>query len=56
MRENFHRIYLEILEQQRKLLKEMNVRAEFDEDLIQKYLTLIDLEEFKIRQKQPTEA
>jgi len=54
-RENFHRIYLEILEQQRKLLKEMNRRAEFDEDLIRKYLTLIDLEEFKVREKKFTE-
>ena len=42
--------YLELLEQQRKLLNEMNHRAEFDEDLIRKYLSLIDLEEFKLRE------
>jgi len=30
----------------------MNRRAEFDEELIRKYLSLIDLEEFKIREKQ----
>ena len=29
----------------------MNHRAEFDEELIRKYLSLIDLEEFKIREK-----
>ena len=50
-RENYQRIYLELLEHQRKLLKEMNRRAEFDEDLIRKYLSLIDLEEFKTREK-----
>ena len=49
---NFQSIYLELLEYQRKLLKEMNRRAEFDEELIRKYLSLIDLEEFKIREKQ----
>ena len=48
---NFQSIYLELLEYQRKLLKEMNRRAEFDEELIRKYLSLIDLEEFKIREK-----
>jgi CPA1 family monovalent cation:H+ antiporter len=34
----------------------MNRRAEFDEELIRKYLSLIDLEEFKIREKQIMEA
>jgi CPA1 family monovalent cation:H+ antiporter len=48
---SFQRIYLELLERQRKLLFEMNRRSEFDEDLIRKYLSLIDLEEFKIREK-----
>lgn len=48
---SFQRIYLECLERQRKLLYEMNRRAEFDEDVIRKYLSLIDLEEFKIREK-----
>ncbi len=54
-RENFHRVYLKILDHQRKLLTEMNRRAEFDEDLIRKYLSLLDLEEFKIREKLPEE-
>ena len=48
---NFQGIYLELLEHQRKLLGEMNHRAEFDEELIRKYLSLIDLEEMKVREK-----
>jgi CPA1 family monovalent cation:H+ antiporter len=48
---DYQQVYLELLEQQRKLLDEMNHRAEFDEDLIRKYLALIDLEEFKLREK-----
>jgi CPA1 family monovalent cation:H+ antiporter len=34
----------------------MNRLAEFDEDLIRKYLSLIDLEEFKMREKQLQEV
>jgi len=48
---NFQRIYLELLEHQRKLLDQMNHKAEFDEELIRKYLSLIDMEEFKTREK-----
>ena len=48
---NFQAIYLELLEDQRKLLSGMNRRAEFDEELIRKYLSLIDLEEMKTREK-----
>ena len=48
---NFQQVYLELLEHQRKLLDQMNHKAEFDEDLIRKYLALIDMEEFKIREK-----
>ncbi|BAZ14109.1 putative sodium/hydrogen antiporter [Calothrix sp. NIES-4071] len=43
-------IYLEMLEQRRDLLKKMNRRAEFDEELIRKYLSLTDVEEFKVRE------
>jgi len=53
---SYQYIYLELLEQQRLLLSEMNRLAEFDEELIRKYLSLIDLEEFKIREKQLQEA
>lgn len=48
---DFQRIYLELLDRQRTLLANMNQRSEFDEDLIRKYLALIDIEEFKIREK-----
>ena len=41
-----------MLDQQRRLLQKMNRLSEFDEDLIRKYLSLIDIEEFKIREKQ----
>lgn len=51
---DFQQIYLELLEQQRKKLLIMNHHSEFDEDLIRKYLSLIDMEEFKIREKQLT--
>jgi hypothetical protein len=45
-------MYLQLLNRQRKLLYDMNQREEFDEELIRKYLGLIDLEEFKVREKQ----
>ncbi|MEO8666089.1 MAG: Na+/H+ antiporter [Ignavibacteria bacterium] len=47
----FQTVYLEMLERQREFLKAINHRAEFDEDLIRKYLSLIDMEEFKIHEK-----
>jgi CPA1 family monovalent cation:H+ antiporter len=50
-RQNYLLIYLKLLERQRDLLNEMNHRAEFDEELIRKYLSLVDLEEFKTREK-----
>ena len=49
-------IYLKMLEQQRKLLDKMNEHTEFDEDLIRKYLALVDIEEYKIREKQLQET
>jgi monovalent cation/hydrogen antiporter len=49
---SFQNIYLEMLDRQRKRLNEMNRLEEFDEELIRKYLSLIDVEEFKIREKQ----
>jgi len=51
MFKNFQQVYLELLEQQRKALLAMNHKMEFDEELIRKYLSLIDMEEFKIREK-----
>lgn len=46
-------ISLEMLEEQRKQLHKMNHRSEFDEDIIRKYLALLDLEETKLREKLP---
>ncbi|HEX2607139.1 MAG TPA: Na+/H+ antiporter [Flavisolibacter sp.] len=48
---DYQQVYLELLDHQRKLLMKMNHKAEFDEELIRKYLGLIDLEEFKLREK-----
>lgn len=50
--EKYRSIYLELIKRQRQLLAEINHSAEIDEELIRKYLALIDLEEFKIREKQ----
>lgn len=44
--------YLELLAEKRKILSRINDKTEFDEDLIRKYLGLIDLEEYKIRERQ----
>ncbi|GAB3586502.1 cation:proton antiporter [Hymenobacter daeguensis] len=49
---HFHQHYLALLDQQRTLLHEMNHRMEFDEEVIRKYLTILDLEEYKLREKQ----
>jgi len=48
---NYQLIYLELLDRQRELLNRMNHHAEFDEELIRKFLSLIDIEEFNTRQK-----
>ncbi|HUR98194.1 MAG TPA: hypothetical protein VMZ26_09045, partial [Pyrinomonadaceae bacterium] len=53
---SYHSIYLKLLEHQRQLLEAMNHSAELDEDLIRKYLSLIDLEEYKLREKRIEEA
>lgn len=53
---DYQQIYLEVLENQRNVLDQMNHKAEFDEELIRKYLALVDLEEFKIREKQIQKA
>lgn len=49
--DDFQNVYLAMLEEQRRRLSEMNRLSEFDEDLIRKYLSLIDVEELKIRGK-----
>lgn len=47
----FQRTYLDLLQQQRNTLNELNHQSEVDEELIRKYLALIDLDELKIRGK-----
>ena len=47
----FYHTYLDLLEQQRKMLHDMNALTEFDEDIIRKYMGLTDIEELKVRQK-----
>ncbi len=48
---SYQGIYLELLQHQRDLLDKMNRSANCNEELIRKYFSLIDLEEFKIREK-----
>lgn len=48
---SYQHIYLEILEHQRSLLNVINRDADYDEELIRKYFSLIDLEEFRMREK-----
>lgn len=49
-------IALKLLDEQRALLQRMNQRSEFDEDVIRKYLSLLDLEETKLREKLPQQT
>ncbi|GAB3038790.1 Na+/H+ antiporter [Spirosoma pulveris] len=53
---DYQRTYLNLLQQQRNTLIEMNHSMEFDEELIRKYLSFVDLEEFKVREKLVQEA
>jgi CPA1 family monovalent cation:H+ antiporter len=48
---SYQDIYLELLQHQRELLNKMNSSVDCNEELIRKYFSLIDLEEFKIREK-----
>jgi CPA1 family monovalent cation:H+ antiporter len=45
------RIYLDLLQHQREVLQQMNQSFDVDEELIRKYLRLIDLEEIKVRER-----
>lgn len=42
-------VYLDMLDRQRSLLTGINRHSELDEELIRKYLSVIDLEEFRLR-------
>lgn len=49
--QHYHNIYIELLDEQRRILNKINQKAEFDEELVRKYHSLIDLEEFKVRER-----
>jgi CPA1 family monovalent cation:H+ antiporter len=51
VRKEFNKIYLDLLDQQRKLLNDINQHSEYDEDIIRKYQFMIDMEEYKVRGK-----
>jgi CPA1 family monovalent cation:H+ antiporter len=52
----YQQIALDVLNQQRSLLDRMNHRMEFDEDIIRKYLLLLDLDETKLRKRQSVQG
>lgn len=47
---NYQEIFSELLDEQRKLLRKINKKAEVDEDVVKKHLTQLDLEEERLRQ------
>jgi len=49
--QRYQHVYLDLLEHQRSLLHKMNQRSEFDEDLIRRHFTLLDMEEYKLRER-----
>jgi CPA1 family monovalent cation:H+ antiporter len=51
LHEDYRRIYLQVLEKQREILHQLNKKNEMDDEIIRKYLTMLDLEEEKLRMK-----
>lgn len=47
----YHGIYLELLEHQRKVLSELQSTHAYDEEMIRKFMALIDIEEFRVREE-----
>jgi CPA1 family monovalent cation:H+ antiporter len=45
----FQDIYVAVLDEQRKTLHELNRNNDYDEELIRKYLSIVDIEETKLR-------
>lgn len=50
--QRYQSFYLELLSQQRALLNDLNKQEDFDEDIIRKHFAILDLEEYKLREKQ----
>lgn len=46
----YKKVALHVLDEQRELLHRMNRKAEFDEEILRKHLSLLDLEQEKMRQ------
>lgn len=46
----YQSVYLQLLEEQRKMLHELNQDKEYDEELVRRFLSLVDLEETKLRE------
>ncbi|SHE73996.1 hypothetical protein SAMN05444008_102425 [Cnuella takakiae] len=49
----FRQIYLDLLQRQRAILQELNREDGFDEAQIRKYTALVDIEEWKLRERLP---
>jgi monovalent cation/hydrogen antiporter len=48
--DDYHQTYGELLDKQRAALRGLNAKEDYDEELIRKYLSIIDLEETKLRE------
>jgi len=51
LHEDYRRVYLRLLERQRTVLHELNKKNEIEDEIVRKYLTMLDLEEEKLRMK-----
>jgi CPA1 family monovalent cation:H+ antiporter len=49
--DDYRRVYLQLLDKQRKVLHELNKKNEIEDEIVRKYLTMLDLEEEKLRMK-----
>ncbi len=49
--QHYQAIYLNLLEEERKLLTSINCENDFEEELIRKYLSLMDVEELRTRER-----
>ncbi|HEX2969735.1 MAG TPA: Na+/H+ antiporter [Bacteroidales bacterium] len=47
----FGMIYLDLLEHQRQIINKLNLDSSYDEEIIRKYASMTDLEEFYVREK-----
>ncbi len=50
-RSEYVETYIELLDHQRSLLEEINYTSEYDEEIIRKFQFIIDMEEYRVREK-----